>query len=741
MTTPDFKPGPWQEEINVRDFIITNYTPYLGDSSFLTGPTPRTSKLWNKCLELLQEEHRRGGVYKVDARTPITITSHPPGYIDRDLEIIVGLQTDEPLKRAVNPFGGLRMARSACAEFGEDVDPEVCRIFTEYRTTHNDGVFAVYTDEMLALRRSGVITGLPDAYGRGRIIGDYRRVPLYGVDRLIAAKVADIRELPVLQRITRDTIQLREEIRQQVNSLEDLKKMAAGYGFDLSRPAADARDAIQWLYLAYLGAIKQQNGAAMSLGRVSTFLDIYLERDLHAGRLTEEQAQQLIDDFVIKLRLTRHLRTRSYNELFAGDPNWVTEALGGMALDGRPLVTRTTYRFLQTLYNLGPAPEPNMTVLWAADLPRPFKEYCARVSIDTSAVQYENDDLMRPIFGDDYAIACCVSAMRLGKQMQFFGARCNVPKALLLTLNQGVDELTGEKIAPVFYLPRGREEVLDYREVWPAFRRVLDWLASKYVEVMNIIHYMHDKYAYESLQMALHDSLVGRFMAFGLAGLSVTADSLAAMKYARVRARRDDRGIAREFSIEGAYPAFGNNDDRVDRLAVELVQTFMEALRRYPTYRNAVHTLSVLTITSNVVYGHKTGATPDGRQAGEPFAPGANPMHGRDRKGALAALSSVAKIPYQDALDGISYTFSITPRALGPDPQARVDNLIALLDGYFKQGGHHKNVNVFDREILQEAMEHPEKYPQLTIRVSGYAVHFIKLSREQQEEVIARTIF
>lgn len=726
-------------DIDVRQFIIDNYRPYHGDASFLAGPTERTRRLWGRCLELLAEERRRGGVYRIDPKTVCTITAFPPGYIDRDRELIVGLQTDEPLKRAINPFGGIRMAMTACREYGEEIDPGVYEIFTRYRVTHNEGVFKVYTDDMRILRRSGVITGLPDAYGRGRLIGDYRRVPLYGVDRLIEAKEADLRH-PALQRITPDTIQLREEVRMQINALHDLVAMAEGYGYDIRRPARDAREAVQWLYFAYLAAVKQQNGAAMSLGRVSTFLDIYLERDIAAGNLDEAGAQELIDDFVIKLRLVRHLRTRAYDELFTGDPNWITEAIGGMGLDGRTLVTRTSFRFLQTMYNLGPAPEPNMTVLWAEGLPRGFKEFCARVSADTSSIQYENDDLMRPIFGDDYSISCCVSAMRTGKQMQFFGARSNLPKALLLTLDGGRDERTGEQVAPDFY--RAEPGVpLRFDEVWPAFDRMLEWLAGKYVDTMNVIHYMHDKYAYESLQMALHDTDPGRFMAFGMAGLSVVADSLSAIKYAAVVPIAGERGIIAGFRIEGEYPQFGNNDDRVDDLAVRCVRLFMEKLRRYPAYRDATHTMSVLTITSNVVYGKVTGATPDGRRKGEPFAPGANPMHGRDRSGALAALNSVAKIPYEDAMDGISYTFTATPAALGRDPASRVNNLIALLDGFFARGGQHININVLDRAVLREAMDHPEKYPQLTIRVSGYAVNFIKLTREQQEEVLARTVF
>lgn len=734
----EFQGTTWRQQINVRDFIINNVFPYYGDASFLCGPTARTKKLWEQCRALLAKEHAQGGVYKIDPHTVTTITAFPPGYINRELEIIVGLQTDEPLKRAVNPFGGIRMADAACRDYGTELDAGIKEIFTKYRVTHNDGVFMVYTPEMRKLRHFGIITGLPDAYGRGRIIGDYRRVPLYGVDHLIKAKEEDLNH-PTLLQITEETIRLREEVRQQINTLHDLKKMAAGYGFDLCRPAADAREAIQWLYFAYLAAIKQQNGAAMSLGRVSSFLDIYLERDLAEGVLSEEQAQELIDDFVLKLRLTRHLRTREYDELFAGDPNWVTESIGGMALDGRPLITKTSFRILQTMYNMGPAPEPNLTILWARDLPRPFKEFCAKISIETCSLQYENDDLMRPIFGDGYGIACCVSAMRLGKQMQFFGARSNLAKCLLLTLNGGREEFSGEKIAPDSY--QARSGILKYEEVWPAFQKMVGWLAEKYVDTMNIIHYMHDKYAYESLQMALHDTFVERLMAFGLAGLSVVADALSAIKYAQVEPVFDARGIVTDFEIKGDFPKYGTGDDRVDELAVDLVKLFDEELKKHPAYRDAKHTLSLLTITSNVVYGKKTGSTPDGRKAGEPFAPGANPMHGRDTKGAVAALSSVAKIPYKHALDGISYTFSISPQALGRNPKTQISNLVALLDGYFAKEGHHLNVNVFDRELLTDAMHHPERYPQLTIRVSGYAVNFIKLTREQQEEVIKRTIF
>ncbi|MEW6226921.1 MAG: formate C-acetyltransferase [Bacillota bacterium] len=728
----------WLDRLDVRDFILSNYEPYEGDGSFLCGPTERTRVLWEKCTELLAEERRRGGVYAVDAKTIAGITSHPPGYIDRSLEIIVGLQTDEPLKRAINPWGGIRMVEMACNEYGAKLEPKVCEIFHKYRRTHNEGVFSVYTDEMRALRRCGLITGLPDAYGRGRIIGDYRRVALYGVDRLIEEKREDLRS-PELTTITPDTIRLREEVHDQILALEELKEMARSYGYDISGPAMNAREAFQWLYFGYLAAIKQQNGAAMSLGRTNTFLDVYLSRDLREGRLTEEQAQELVDDFVIKLRLARQLRTRAYDELFAGDPLWVTESIGGMAEDGRPLVTKTSFRFLQTLYNLGPAPEPNLTVLWAERLPRPFKEFACRVSYDTSSIQYENDDLMRPIFGDDYAIACCVSAMKVGKEMQFFGARSNLPKALLLAINGGRDEISGAKVAPEFY--QVKEEPLEFGAVWDAFTKTLEWLAGKYVDTMNVIHYMHDRYAYESLEMALHDTHVGRFMAFGMAGLSVLADSLSAIKYAKVTPRLDSRGIATEFDIEGDFPKFGNNDDRVDSIARECVVLFDTKLKAHPAYRDARHTLSILTITSNVVYGKMTGSTPDGRRRGEPFAPGANPMHGRDVRGAVASLASVAKIPYEHAMDGISYTFSITPGALGRTRDEAISNLAGLIDGYFAKAGHHMNVNVFDRRTLIDAMEHPEKYPRLTIRVSGYAVNFVKLTREQQEEVIARTVF
>lgn len=730
-----FNDGPWQDEINVRDFIQRNYTPYIGDESFLASPTERTHIVATEVERLQQAEAEAGGVLAVDTSTISSLLTYDAGYLDRERELIVGLQTDAPLRRGVNPFGGIRMARAACKAYGYQLDQRVEEIFS-YRTTHNEGVFRVYTDEMRAARRSGVITGLPDAYGRGRIIGDYRRVALYGVDRLIAAKQADKRVLGQ-KPMTEETIRLSEELHKQIDFLGKLKAMAAMYGHDISGPATNAREAIQWLYFAYLGAIKEQNGAAMSLGRVSTFIDIYLQRDLAKGTLNETTAQELIDDLCLKLRLARQLRTPEYDELFAGDPTWVTESIGGMGDDGRTLVTRTSFRMLHTLYNLGPAPEPNLTVLWSESLPEPWKRYCARVSIETDAIQYENDDLMRPTYGDDYGIACCVSAMRIGKQMQYFGARCNLPKILLMALNGGRDEVSGEQVGPS--LPPLAEGVLDYAETLKRFRFYRDWLAGLYVNTMNVIHYMHDKYAYEKLQMALHDTVVERLMAFGVAGLSVLADSLSAIKYGQVTAQRDERGLLTQFEVEGDYPQFGNDDDRVDTLAAEQLQEFEESLARHQLYRGARPTLSVLTITSNVVYGHKTGMTPDGRAAGEPFAPGANPLHQRDRRGALASLNSVAKLPYASCQDGVSCTFSVTPTTLGRTLPERCENLVSLLDGYFSQQAHHLNVNVVNRDLLAEAMEHPERHPQLTIRVSGYAVNFHKLSREQQEEVLART--
>lgn len=739
-TTPDgwrtFKAGRWQNHIDVNDFIARNITPYEGDESFLAGPTEATTSLWQTVLQLMKQERDNGGVLDVDTDTISSIVSHKPGYIDRELERIVGLQTDAPLKRAVQPYGGIRMVIDACEAYGYELPDEIKRIFTEFRKTHNQGVFDAYTDEMKLVRKAGIVTGLPDAYGRGRIIGDYRRVALYGVDRLIAVKRQDKRQLAI-DAMSETVIRAREELSEQLRSLEELKAMAESYGFDISRPAVSAAEAVQWLYFAYLGAIKEQNGAAMSLGRVSSFLDIYIERDIRENRLNEDQAQELVDQFVMKLRLVKFLRTPDYNELFSGDPTWVTEAIGGMSGDGTTRVTRNAFRFLHTLYNLGPAPEPNLTVLWSTRLPEAFKTYCAKVSIDTSSIQYENDDLMRPEFGDDYGIACCVSAMRIGKQMQFFGARANLAKALLYAINGGADEKLGIQVGPATAPVTG--DTLDYNEVMERFDDMMEWLAKVYINTLNVIHYMHDKYCYERLEMALHDTEIVRTMACGIAGLSVVADSLSAIKHAKVRPIRNAQGLATEFEIEGEYPQYGNNDARVDDIAAGLVESFMAKLRKHRTYREAIPTQSVLTITSNVVYGKKTGSTPDGRKAGEPFAPGANPMHGRDRKGALASLGSVAKLPYACSLDGISNTFSIIPKALGKEDPARKQNLVALLDGYAAKGGHHLNINVFNREQLLDAMEHPENYPQLTIRVSGYAVNFIKLTREQQLDVINRT--
>lgn len=734
----NFKQGIWQNTIDVRDFIQQNYTPYTNDDHFLARPTDRTKSLWNQCTTLLKQERDNRGVLDIDTAKVSTITSHQPGYINKDLELISGLQTDAPLKRNVIVNGGIRMAEQACMAYDRQLDGTISDIYHNHRTTHNAAVFSCYTDEMKHARHAGIITGLPDAYGRGRIIGDYRRVALYGIDILIEAKQKDFADLAKAP-MSEDVIRLREEVSAQLSALRDMVTMAQSYGHDIARPAQNALEAAQWLYFGYLSAIKEQNGAAMSLGRVSTFLDIYIERDLAAGTITETQAQEIIDQLVIKLRLARHLRTPDYNELFAGDPLWVTEVIGGMGLDGRPLVTRTSYRILHTLYNLGPAPEPNLTVLWSRNLPASFKRFCAKVSTDTSSIQYENDDIMRPVYGDDYAIACCVSAMKVGKQMQFFGARANLAKALLLAINGGRDEKTGEQIAPPLPLPQG--EYLDYKEVRSYYSTVLDWLAGLYVSTVNIIHYSHDKYAYENAQMALHDTQVERLMAFGVAGLSVAADSLSAILYSRVKPVRDDRGIAVGFETDSEFPCFGNDDDRVDSLAAELAAEFSARLKRHPAYRGAEHTLSILTITSNVMYGKKTGATPDGRKTGEPFAPGANPMHGRDRRGALAAMNSITKLSYDDCRDGISYTFSIVPGALGKCPESRTKNLTALLDGYFAQKGHHINVNVLDREVLLDAMQHPENYPQLTIRVSGYAVHFIKLTPAQQREVVSRTFY
>ncbi|WP_345656485.1 formate C-acetyltransferase [Streptomyces siamensis] len=725
----------WREHIDVRAFIQANYTPYEGEASFLTGPTDRTSLVWGKVSALFPEERSRG-VLDVDTAIPSTITSHAPGYIDRDRELIVGLQTDAPLKRAIMPNGGLRMVETGLKAYGYEPDPFVTRVFGTYRKTHNDGVFDAYTPAMRAARKAGIITGLPDAYGRGRIIGDYRRVALYGTDRLIEAKQAE-RALLDARPSSADVIRDREEIAEQTRALGELTQMAATYGCDVSRPAVSAHEAVQWLYLGYLAAVKEQNGAAMSLGRTSTFLDIYLQRDLADGLIDERRAQELIDDFVIKLRIVRFLRTPEYDALFSGDPTWVTESIGGMGADGRTLVTRTSFRFLQTLYNLGPAPEPNLTVLWSPRLPAGFKEFCAQVSIDCSAVQYESDELMCPRTGDDTAIACCVSAMAVGKQMQFFGARVNLAKALLYAVNGGRDEMTGEQVAPE--APRLTGEYLDYEELSAAYDRVLDWLAETYVDALNVIHYMHDKYAYERLEMALHDHPVHRFMACGIAGLSVAADSLSAVKYARVKVFRDVTGLAVDFRTEGGFPTYGNNDDRADSIAVGLVKSFMAKVRRHPTYRNAEHTQSVLTITSNVVYGKHTGNTPDGRRAGRPFAPGANPMNGRDRHGVAASALSVAKLPYEQARDGISLTTTITPEGLGHNPVERAGHLVDILDAYMAAGGFHMNVNVLDRVTLEDAMEHPDKYPDLTIRVSGYAVNFVRLTREQQLDVISRT--
>lgn len=731
-----FVEGNWSREVDVRDFIQRNFVPYDGDSAFLAPATARTETLWAKVKSLLAEERAAGGVLDVDGTRVSSIVAHGPGWIDRELEQIVGLQTDAALKRAIMPFGGWRMVKNGLEAYGFPPAADLEKIFPAIRKTHNDGVFDVYTPDALKCRKSGVITGLPDAYGRGRIIGDYRRVALYGVARLIEDKHAQAASLE-LDVLDDAVLRLREEIGEQIKALKELATMAKSYGCDVTRPATNAREAIQWTYLAYLAAVKEANGAAMSLGRVSSFLDIYIERDLDDGTLDEAAAQELIDHFVMKLRIVRFLRTPDYDQLFSGDPTWVTEAIGGMGIDGRPLVTKSSFRFLHTLRTLGPAPEPNLTVLWSEFLPKGFKDYCAEISIDTSSIQYESDDLMRPYWGDDYGIACCVSAMRIGKQMQFFGARANLAKTLLYAINGGRDEMSGEQIGPTFAPVTG--DVLGYDDVRAKLVPMMDWLAKVYVGALNAIHYSHDKYMYERLEMALHDRDVLRTMACGIAGLSVAADALSAIKHAEVRAIRDARGLVVDYAIEGEWPAFGNNDDRVDDIAVWLVETFMAAIRKQKTYRGAVPTQSVLTITSNVVYGKKTGNTPDGRKAGEPFAPGANPMHGRDTKGPLASMASVAKLPYAHAQDGISYTFTIVPSALGSAQQDRIDNLTGLLDGYFFQGGHHINVNVFDRETLIDAMEHPEQYPQLTIRVSGYAVNFVKLTREQQLDVISRT--
>jgi len=736
-----FIKGNWNENIDVRDFIVKNYKAYEGNEDFLVGISPKTKKLWDKTEKLIKEEVLTGQV-KIDTTCFSGINNYQPGYIDKDNEVIVGLQTDEPLKRIVNPYGGYRMVNDSLKAYGAKMDDGLEEHFNNYRKTHNQGVFDAYTSEMRRARTVGLLTGLPDAYGRGRIIGDYRRIALYGIDYLIEQKIMDKQNIKGIA--NEETIRHREELSEQIRALDEIKDMAASYGIDISKPASNAREAVQFLYLGYLAAVKENNGAAMSLGRNTTFLDIYIERDLNNGTLTEVEAQELIDQFVIKLRIVRHLRTPDYNELFAGDPNWVTESIGGMGLDGRTLVTKTAFRFLHTLKTLTPAPEPNMTVLWSNDLPEGFKKYCAKMSKETGAIQYENDDLMRPVYGDDYAIACCVSAMRIGKDMQFFGARANLGKALLYAINGGVDEIKKDKngniIKVIDGIERIEDEILDYDKVMENYEKVMEKLAELYVDTMNTIHYMHDKYAYEKGQMALHDSDVHRYMAFGIAGLSIVADSLSAIKYAKVKPIRDENGIAVDFEIEGDFPKYGNDDDRVDSIAIDIVTRFSDELKKTPTYRNAEHTLSVLTITSNVVYGKKTGSTPDGRKKGQPFAPGANPMHGRDENGALASLNSVAKLPYKDVCqDGISNTFSIVPNALGKTDEDRINNLVGIMDGYFEQGAFHLNVNVLNRELLIDAMENPEKYPTLTIRVSGYAVHFNRLTLEQKKEVISRT--
>ncbi len=733
------KAGEWTKEIDVRGFIQSNYAPYEGDSNFLVGPTEKTKKLWNEVLELYKKERDNGGVLDADCKTPSSINAYDAGYINKELEEIVGLQTDAPLKRAIMPNGGIRIVEKSAESYGFTVDPETDYIYHNLRKTHNDGVFQVYTPDIRAARSSHLITGLPDGYGRGRIIGDYRRVALYGIDVLIAQKKVDLETLDTPE-FTEEVIRKREEIADQINALTDLKKMAEKYGFDISVPAKNAKEAIQWLYFGYLGAVKDQNGAAMSLGRTSTFLDIFIERDLQNGILTEDQAQELMDHFIMKLRMVRFLRAPEYNALFSGDPVWVTESIGGMGIDGRTLVTKNSFRILHTLDNLGPAPEPNLTVLWSNRLPEGFKKFCADISIKTSSIQYENDDLMRITLGDDYGIACCVSAMKIGKQMQFFGARANLAKTLLYAINGGRDENSGKQVAPKFQPITS--EYLDYDEVMEKFDNMMDYVAKIYIKALNAIHYMHDKYSYEALEMALHDrdEDILRTMACGIAGLSVVADSLSAIKYAKVKVIRDETGLAVDYAVEGDFPKYGNDDDRVDSIAVDIVKTFLRKLQKHHTYRGSKHTLSILTITSNVVYGKNTGNTPDGRRAGEPFGPGANPLHGRDSNGALAVMNTIAKLPYEYSEDGISFTFSITPAALGKDEDTKVNNLVSMLDGYFKQTGHHINVNVFNRELLEDAMEHPENYPQLTIRVSGYAVNFIKLTREQQLDVIHRTI-
>lgn len=730
-----FNDGNWSSVIDVRNFIQKNITPYEGDDSFLEGISEKTEKVWNTCKELLKEEINKG-ILDVDTKVVSGIDNFAPGYIDKDNEVIVGLQTDAPLKRIVNLYGGTRMAEQALEQYGYKLDEGVKRSFSEYRKTHNEGVFDAYPERTKIARHNGLLTGLPDAYGRGRIIGDYRRVPLYGVDYLIEKKREDLKNAD--GSMTEDIIRIREELNEQIRALEKMKSMASKYGVDISAPASTAKEAIQFLYMAYLAGIKENNGAATSLGRTSSFLDIYIQRDLERGLLTEKDAQELMDQFVIKLRLVRHLRTPEYNELFGGDPTWVTEAIGGISIKGSPLVTKNSFRILHTLTNMGTAPEPNLTVLWSQKLPQGFKEYCAKMSIETDSIQYENDDVMRPIYGDDYGIACCVSAMTIGKQMQFFGARANIAKSLLYAINGGRDELSGQVVVPG--IPEIEEEILDFNQVMSNYKKVMSYVAELYVDTMNVIHYMHDKYAYEASQMALHDTAVERLTAFGIAGLSVAADSLSAIKFAKVKPIRNEEGIAVDFETEGDFPKYGNDDDKVDDMAVEIVKYFSSELKRHPMYRNAIHTLSALTITSNVMYGKKTGNTPDGRKHGEPLAPGANPMHGRDKNGALASLNSVAKIPYRNVCqDGVSNTWSILPRALGKDEKQRVTNLVSILDGYFVQGAHHLNVNVMDKAILEAALAHPKEYPTLTIRVSGYAVNFVRLSKEQQIEVIART--
>ncbi|PIP66124.1 formate acetyltransferase [Candidatus Peregrinibacteria bacterium CG22_combo_CG10-13_8_21_14_all_44_10] len=739
-----FKKGHWQIDVDVRNFIQLNYKPYKGDHKFLEKLSRNTKKVWKKIEKLQKTEFKRGGVYGIDTKTPSNIISHKPGYIDKSAEVIVGLQTDKPLVRAIKPKGGVRLVETACESYGYKLDPKVRELYSEHIKTHNDAVFDIYTgwkdfftlEKHDLFRKKGIITGLPDNYGRGRIIGDYRRVALYGIDRLISEKFEEINDECTY--MNEENMLLREEANKQIEALQQLKEMAASYGFDIGRPAEDTREAIQWTYFGYLGAVKEQDGAAMSFGRIDSFFDIYAERDLKSGKYTEKQIQEFVDNFVLKLRLVRHLRAPEYNSLFAGDPTWVTCVLGGMGKDGRPLVTKTSFRMLHTLENLGPAPEPNLTILWSHNLPQEFKDYACSISIDSSSIQFENDELMRPLHGDDYGIACCVSAMEIGKEMQFFGARCNLPKILLLAINEGRDEIDDELL--VEGVPKLKsQKPLEYTEVKREFFHLIDWLCKKYVETMNVIHYSHDKYNYESEQMALHDLKIHRFMAFGIAGISIVIDSLSAIRYAKVTPVRNKKGVAKDFTIKGQYPAFGNDDDRADKMGIEITRKFIETLRKYGAYRNAEHTVSLLTITANVVYGHHTGATPDGRKAGEPFAPGANPMGGRDKSGALASLNSVAKFPYEYCRDGISNTFSITPGSLGKTDDQRINNLRGMMDGYFHKKGHHLNVNVLNRETLQDAMKNPAKYPQLTIRVSGYAVHFIKLTKEQQEEVISRT--